>query len=243
MQTRDNKDALGYALKAHLDGEPSFHILERIDGYLDVVNVSLYFAEFEEWAYQQRKAMDYVKGRVLDVGCGAGRHALYLKSKGFRVLGIDESPLAISVCRARGLRNVKVLGITQISSDLGSFDTILMLGGNLGLLGGFKRARWLLRKFARITSDDGQIIAESLNPYAARNHFHKQYQKFNRNRGRMPGQLRLRLRYAGYATPWFDYLFVSPTELKRIVENTGWQIAHFIHSDSPFYVAILEKST
>jgi 2-polyprenyl-3-methyl-5-hydroxy-6-metoxy-1,4-benzoquinol methylase len=38
--------------------------------------------------------MQFVKGRVLDVGCGAGRHSLYLQEKGFDVLGTDISPLA-----------------------------------------------------------------------------------------------------------------------------------------------------
>jgi 2-polyprenyl-3-methyl-5-hydroxy-6-metoxy-1,4-benzoquinol methylase len=44
------------------------------------------------------EAMQFVKGRVLDVGCGEGRHSLYLQEKWFDVLGIDISPLAIKVC-------------------------------------------------------------------------------------------------------------------------------------------------
>ncbi len=51
--------------------------------------------------------MEFVNGRVLDVGCGAGRHSLYLQKKGFDVLGIDVSPLAVKVCRLKGVKKLK----------------------------------------------------------------------------------------------------------------------------------------
>jgi 2-polyprenyl-3-methyl-5-hydroxy-6-metoxy-1,4-benzoquinol methylase len=52
----------------------------------------------------EKKAIDYAKGRVLDVGCGAGRHILYLQKKGLKVLGIDQSPLAVNMCKLRGAK-------------------------------------------------------------------------------------------------------------------------------------------
>jgi SAM-dependent methyltransferase len=241
MHMRSEEDAFGHALMAHWEGDPAISIIERSDGYFDAENVGGYFAEFSEWSAHQKKAMSFAGGRVLDLGCGAGRHALYLESRGLSVLGIDESPLAIRVCRARGLQSVKVLRATQISSALGSFETILMMGNNLGLLGGFHRAQWLLRRLERLTNNDARIIAETLNPYATQNRFHKQNRRFNRNHGRMPGQVRIRLRYQGYATPWFDYLLASRAELKRMVAGTGWQVVEFIPSDGPMYVVVLEK--
>ena len=86
------------------------------------------------------EGMRYVRDRVLDVGCGAGRHALYLQNKGFDVTGIDISSLAIKVCKLRGLKKAEVLSITQINSKPGKFNTILMAGNNFGLLENPKRA-------------------------------------------------------------------------------------------------------
>jgi hypothetical protein len=57
----------------------------------------------------------------------------------------------------------------------------------------------------------------------------------------MPGQLRLRLRYRQYKTPWFDYLLVSKREMKRIVGGTGWIVDGFIDSGEPIYIGILRK--
>jgi SAM-dependent methyltransferase len=85
------------------------------------------------WPTRHRQAIRYAQGRVLDVGCGAGRHALYLQRKGLDVLGIDTSPLAVAVCRRRGLKNVRLMSVNQIGPGLGTFSTVLMLGNNFGL--------------------------------------------------------------------------------------------------------------
>ncbi len=186
--------------------------------------------------------MKYVRGKVLDIGCGAGRHALYLQNKGFNVLGIDISPLAIKTCKLRGLKKAKALSITRISSKLGKFDTILMLGNNFGLFANLKRARWLLNRFYKITSEQGRIIAETRDPYKTNNPDHIAYHQWNRKRGRMPGQVRIRrMRYKKYVTPWFLYLFVSKEGLKELLKPTKWYVNKFIDGKAGIYVAIIDK--
>ncbi|HVP16383.1 MAG TPA: class I SAM-dependent methyltransferase [candidate division Zixibacteria bacterium] len=166
-------------------------MLERDDGFVDVMKASEYFSEYEGWSEIERKAMQFVKGRVLDVGCGVGRHSLCLQEKGFDVLGIDISPLAIKVCKLRGLRKAGVKPIENVDFKRGSFDTIIMMG-NFGLFSDLKKARRLLGRFYRMTSEDALIIASSRDPYATRNRAHLRYHKLNRERGRMSGQVRIR---------------------------------------------------
>ena len=173
---------------------------------------------------------------------GGGRWSLYLQKKGHDVLGVDISPLAVKVCKLRGLNNVMVRPISEIDSRLGKFDTILMIGNNFGLFGGFKRARQLLKRFYEMTNPDARIIAESLDIYKPPvDPLHRRYHLRNRKLGRMPGQVRMRLRYGTFATPWFDYLLVSKNQMKRILQGTGWKIKHFIDGPGPAYVAIIEK--
>lgn len=239
---KDHQEAHGHAMFDHLNGKGAFEIVERDDGFITPTNApKVYFSKFRDWPPHEKKAMRYVRGRVLDIGCGAGRHCLYLQDKGFDVLGIDLSPLAIKVCKLRGLKKVKSVSITQISSKLGKFDTLLMLGNNFGLFGSFNRAKWLLKRFHKITSEKARIIAESMDPYKTDEPAHLEYHKFNRKRGRMSGQLRLRVRYKKYATPWFDYLLVSKDEMQNVLDGTGWQVKSFLDSDDPMYVAIIEK--
>jgi hypothetical protein len=116
-----------------------------------------------------------------------------------------------------------------------------MIGNNFGLFGSHNRARWLLRKLYNMTTPYAQIIAESTNPYDTTEPEHFEYHRYNRRRGRMSGQLRLRVRYKTYKTPWFDYLLVSADEMRDIVSGTGWIVARIIKASVRGYCAIIEK--
>ncbi len=37
--------------------------------------------------------------RVLDIGCGVGRHVVYLAARGFDVTGLDNAPTALALCQ------------------------------------------------------------------------------------------------------------------------------------------------
>ena len=240
----DIQDAYGHLLSDYHNGQENVEVVEREDGFIDVSRLGPlnYFAEYEDWAEHQRLAIAHATGQVLDIGCGVGRHCLYLQEHGHDVLGTDTSPLAIQTCQSRGLKNAVVAPITQLSSKIGTFDTILMMGHNFGLVGSYKRAKWLLRRFAAMTTDTAKIIAETLDPYQTEEPCHLAYHQFNRDRRRMSGQLRLRIRYRQYTTPWFDYLFVSKTEIEDILDGTAWRVERYIDAaDTPTYVAILSK--
>src|SRR5262249_55018353 len=143
-----NRDAYGQLVFAHYNGRPSAEVIERDDHWFDLsAGAPAYFASFEKWPSVERRAIPLVRGRVLDVGCGAGRVALRLRARGHEVVAIDLSPLAIKTCKLRGVRDARVCSITRVSSRLGSFDTIVMFGNNFGLFGNARRARWLLRRF------------------------------------------------------------------------------------------------
>ena len=236
------QDAYGQAVYDYFHGKGGFEIVERDDGGIAISpGPRAYLAPFKDWSPQQRKAVRLARGKVLDVGCGAGRVALYLQEKGLDVTGIDISPLALKVCRERGLKKVRLLSITQLTAKLGVFDTIVMYGNNFGLFGGFKRAKWLLRRFHAMTSYRARIVAQSRDPYATTLPHHLAYHRRNRRRGRMAGQVRIRTRYLNYATPYFDYLLVSREEMHQIVADTGWKISRFFDPTGPGYVAVIEK--
>jgi SAM-dependent methyltransferase len=239
---RNLQDAHGNSMFDYLNGKGAFEIVERDDGFITPTNApKVYFSKYQDWPSHEKKAMRFAKGKVLDIGCGAGRHAIYLQEKGRDVLGIDTSPLAIKVCKLRGLKKVKRLSIDQINQKLGRFDTLLMLGNNFGLFENFKKARRLLRRFHKITSPKTRIIAESMDPYKTDEPDHLKYHRYNRKLGRMSGQVRLRVRYKKYITPWFDYLLVSKDEMMDILKDTGWRVKRFFDSKQSWYTAIIEK--
>jgi len=239
----NSQDAVGHELWDYLKGEDASEIVERDDGYFYVATgPEHYFADFENWDLHERKAMRYVKGRVLDIGCAAGRVSLYLQKKGFDGLAVDISPLAIKVCNERGVRNTKVASITQLSSKFGRFDTLIFFCNNFGLFGNPDRAKRLLRRFHGMTGENARIIAESVDPYKTTDPVHLEYHRFNLNRSRLPGQLRIRVRHKKYVTPWFDYLLVSKREMRSLLRNTGWRIERILDSKRAVYIAIICKA-
>ena len=240
---KPEEDAFGQGLWAYYHGKESFEIVERDDGYVDAMSPMAYFSEHKDWPPFMQKAMEFAKGRVLDVGCGAGRHSLYLQEKGLDVLGIDISPLAIKICKLRGLRKAEVMSIDEVNFKPNSFDTIIMMGNNFGLFHSFKKARELLKRFHKITSPNALIIAETRDPYATNNPAHLEYHRSNRKRGRMGGQVRIRVRFKKYATKWFDYLMVSKEEMTEILRGTGWKVKRFIDSEDSGYIAVIGKET
>ena len=236
------KDAFGQAIYDHLKGKGGFAIVERDDGLFELdIYFSYYFAEYKKWLEYEKKAIRFAKGKVLDVGCGAGRVALYLQDKGFDVLGIDNSPLAVKVCKERGVKKVKLMSITQLSCPMGPFDTIVLYGNNAGLFSNPKRAKWLLKRFCKITTPDARIIAGTVDPYDTKEPNYLEYHEYNRKRNRMAGQIKIRVRYKKYVSDWLDYLLVSRNEMQQILDGTGWKVRCFINPEDPFYIAIIEK--
>ncbi|MDP9225280.1 MAG: class I SAM-dependent methyltransferase [Actinomycetota bacterium] len=163
MVVEPRHDAYGQLLLAALEGDEVVEIVERDDGFISASTMGpkLYVAPFRRWPSHHRRAMRYAKGRVLDVGAGAGRVSLHLQERGQDVVAIDNSPGAIAVCRRRGVREARVLAFDAIDESLGTFNTIVLFGNNFGLFGTPTKAKQLLRRLHRMTSNDARIIVES----------------------------------------------------------------------------------
>lgn len=239
---KNQEDAHGMAMIDYLENGEGFEIVERDDGYFDISGgPEEYFLEFEEWNHNVKKAMEYVRGRVLDVGCGAGRHSLYLQERGHEVTGIDISPGAVEVSKKRGLKDARCISVDKVTGEMGKFDTVIMMGNNFGLLENLTRGKELLRRFYRITSEDARIIGETRDPYTVDNPDHLEYHERNRKKGRMGGELRIRVIYKKYKTPWFNYLLVSRDEMRDILRDTGWKLTTTFDGKAGVYIALIEK--
>jgi SAM-dependent methyltransferase len=236
-------DAFGRALLEWTRGRTDPEIVERDDGWVDTgAGHEVYLAPFDEWPSCERQALRYARGRVADVGCGAGRVALELQSRGLDVIGIDHSPLAIRSSRARGLRRTRELSIYRLEGEMPTIDTVVLFGNGFGIFGSPARARRLMTAWAQVMPAGARILAESSDPYQRAAPEHRAYHRRNRALGRMPGQVRFRVRYRDSATPWFDWLFVSRAEMRRLTRGTGWHVRRFLGpASSNLYVAVLEK--
>jgi hypothetical protein len=162
--------------------------------------------------------------------------------QGHDVIGIDNSPGAIKVAKARGLRKAYVRSVSEMSKFRPeSFDTVLMMGNNFGLVGSRRNAPRFFRDLSRITTEDAVLIVGTRNPYGTSNPLHLGYHRLNRKRGRMAGQLRIRVRYEAAIGPWLDYLLVSPDEMNELLRETDWNVKKIFGNTNENYFAVIAK--
>jgi SAM-dependent methyltransferase len=219
---------------------PVIEVIERDDGLINGAPVDHYLAEPADWQPHDHRALRLCRGHVLDIGVGAGRTAVELQRRGMAVTGLDTSAGAIDISRRRGLRDTVLNTVDAYASASARYDTFLLLGNNLGLIESAERAPVLLDALARLANPGARIIAQGTDPYGTTDPVHVAYHRRNRERGRMGGQLRLRLRYRLLATEWFDYLNCSVEELAALLEGTRWALKSVDDTDRPYYLAVME---
>jgi SAM-dependent methyltransferase len=220
-------DALGAALLAHLDeGSPAgMHVIERDDGYVGADPADLYFTKIGEWFAIEESVAGRVRGRVLDIGAGAGRFATELQRQGHDVVALDVSDGCLEVCRRRGVRNTFSGTIFDLADEgPDGFDTFLLMGHNLGLLAGPEHAPKFLDCLGTLANPGAKIIGTNRDPLRTEDPTNLAYHQRNRDRGRRPGQLVIRVRYGNLATPWFDYWFLPIDELESLAAACGWEL-------------------
>jgi len=206
--------------------------MEREDGLIYCGDPSDYFAPYRHWPSVEKRLMRFVRGRVLDIGCGSGRVALHLQERGFEVLAVDESPGAVEVAKRRGVHDAQVRSLAELDASLGVFDTVLIVRNNLGLAGTDTGVRRTLRRLTALTTARGRIVTDSVDPARIADPVHRLY-------GHRPQ--RFRVRWHQFATPWFRYVMVPPEAFGRQVAGSGWRVLQVVDDGSPRYGVVLEK--
>jgi SAM-dependent methyltransferase len=147
--------------------------------------------------------LERVAAPVLDVGCGPGRHVAALHARGCRALGLDLSPVAVSITRERGAE--AVLGsVFHDVPDAGTWRTVLLLDGNVGIGGA---PVTLLRRVRELLAPGGEIVAE-LEPPGART-----------------GPTRVRLEGADSISEWFAWAHLSVDDAPATAAAAGLDVA------------------
>lgn len=126
----------------------------------DEMPVTTLFRTEKEMSVLERKALDLCRGKVLDVGAGAGCHSLVLQEKGLDVTAIDISPLSVEVMKRRGVRNAYEVNLFD-ESFTGCYDTVLMLMNGSGIVGRLERLALFFRKMKQLLAPNGFILMDS----------------------------------------------------------------------------------
>ena len=124
----------------------------------DEIPLTTLFRSYEDMPEIERKALDMAKGRILDVGAGAGCHSLVLQERGMDVTAIDISPLSVETMKERGVEKVLEQDFFTLE---GQFDTILMLMNGIGIVGTLDRLPEFFRQLDKILDPGSQVLCDS----------------------------------------------------------------------------------
>lgn len=154
------KDLFGQAiLDYQTQNAPEDLVTETNISEADEMSVAYLFRTYQDMPKIEKKALQLAKGKILDVGCGAGSHSLYLQQKGFEVTAIDISPKAIQACQLRGVKDARIQHLLELENE--QFDTILLLMNGTGIFGTLAETSKYLQKLKSLLTPNGQIILDS----------------------------------------------------------------------------------
>lgn len=159
MEVNKLIDVFGKAIKDYYLGTNAvIETFSSIGGW-DELPVNYLYRTFDKMPNIEQTALKMASGTVLDLGCGAGSHSLYLQKEGHSVKSIDISKGAIEVCKLRGLKNAEVLNLWDLNND--KFDSILSLMNGAGICGSVDKIPDFLNHLVSLLNPGGQILIDS----------------------------------------------------------------------------------
>jgi len=231
------KDLFGKAiLDFQTNNSPEDLITETSISEADEMSVAYLFRSFDEMPKIEQKALQIAKGRVLDVGCGAGSHSLYLqKERNLDVLPIDISPNAIQACNLRGLKNAIVENLLAIEYE--KFDTILLLMNGTGIFKNIEETPVFLQKLKNLLNPNGQILIDSSDIIYMFNE-DEDGGKWIESNGYY-GELTYTVSYKNQTEDTFPWLYLDYNTLQNAASANGLQSELILEGEHYDYLAKL----
>ena len=229
------KDIFGKALLDYQSGNYTEDIITStsISGD-DILPIPYLFRSYNEMPKLEQKALDLSLGTILDVGCGAGSHSLYLQEKGLKVKAIDISKGAIKVCKKRGVQNAEVKNILDETS---TFDTLLLLMNGTGVFEDLENVPRYLKHLKSLLNPKGQILIDSSDiKYMYQDDDGGYWIDTNAN---YYGELEYYLSYKNENETPFKMLYLDFDTLKSACETVGLQCELVLEGEHFDYLAKL----
>ena len=184
----------------------------------DEMPVKHLFRSTREMPMLEQKALQLAKGRVLDIGAGAGCHALALQEKGLAVKAIDISPLSCEAMKLRGVKDAECINLFDDHLGMG-FDTILLLMNGTGIAGKIEHLPALFQRLKALLNPGGQILIDSSD---LKYIYENEDGSFDINlNGAYYGEVDYQMVYKNVKGDRFDWLYVDFPLLKSIAETCG----------------------
>ena len=187
----------------------------------------------------EKIALDLCRGRTLDLGSGAGRHALELQRRGLGVTAVDLAQEAVEVMRERGVADARCGGLEVLTGE--RFGTILLLMHGIGLVGTLGGLARFLNEATHHLEKNGQIIFDSADlGLVMPEHFDDGLDDW-RAGAIYPGEVEHRLSYEGFEGRPYPWLFIDPLTLADRAQAADLALEIVARAERGSYLARLEQ--
>lgn len=202
----------------------------------DEIPLHILFRTYNSMPEIEKKAINLVTGKTLDVGAAAGCHSLILQNRGIDVTATDISPLSVDTMILRGIKNV--LNQDFFTMD-GQYDTILMLMNGIGIVGTLDRMTVFFRLLNKILSEKGQVLCDSSDIsyiFEDKNGIIKYP-----DNDRYYGEVSFQMKYKNTVGEPFNWLYIDSNTLKRVAEENGFYVEVIAEGKHYDYLARITK--
>lgn len=231
---------MGMAIRDYYEGRPLQPLRVLSPQFEDdEFPVETLFRTVPDMSGLEREALRLCRGRVLDVGAGAGCHSLALQSAGQTVTAVDISPHSVETMRRRGVRDVRLADF--FADEVGGpYDTLLFLMNGLGLAGTLAALPRLLERCAVLLAPGGQILADSSDLCYL-------FEDEDGSLDDLPdsryyGEVDYVMRYGSVAGRPFGWLYVDAGTLCRVARSAGFRCRVVSTGPHYDYLACLERA-
>lgn len=216
-------DIWGRIYRDQWEGDPHPHVIERDDGHRHVIeDAAVYFTAPRLDA--EKRAFRALEGPALDVACGPGSYAIHLQNHGLTVTAVDNSPRAVKIAGMRGCLDARVMDLRELELEDGGFASIVVMGNTFGAYMTPDTLPGHMARLRRLVQDGGVLLTSTVDPLDTHEPAHLLYHERNRERGRPPGLVRVRVSYREELTDWFDLWLTTRDEVEPIAAGAGWSL-------------------
>lgn len=232
------KDLFGKAiLDYQTNNSPEDLITETSISEADEMSVAYLFRDYAEMPKMEQKALNLAKGKVLDVGCGAGSHALYLQNeRNLDVTAIDISANAIKACELRGVKKARVQNVMALENE--TFDTILLMMNGAGMCGKLNKISGFLQKLKSLLNENGQILLDSSDIIYMFDE-DEDGGKWIPSDNDYYGEVIFNVSYKGEKEEPFDWMYIDYNTLQNAAHANGLQCELLLEGEHFDYLAKL----
>ena len=203
----------------------------------DEIPLTTLFRSYKSMPEIERKAIDMAKGRVLDVGAGAGCHSLVLQERGVDVTAIDISPLSVGTMKERGVKKVFEQDFFTFTDQ--QYDTILMLMNGIGIVGTLERMPEFFKQLDKILAPGGQVLCDSSDISYV---FEDEDGMIDiPNEMSYYGEHSFQMQYKDTIGEPFDWLYIDADTLKQKAGRNGYAVEVVAEGEHYDYLARITK--